>query len=180
MSPASTSVPFRRTEPIEEVAPERCPRCATARASSDRFCEGCGVDLEALTTAPIVWSVEVMVDRDHFERVAPSALEFPAERPTAHFTLGDRPIVLGRRRPGQPDPDIDLSDDLADPGVSSRHAAIATTPDGPTVTDLRSTNGTTINDDRDQIPPSVAIALAEGDQIHLGAWTTITVRARRA
>jgi len=120
----------------------------------------------------------VMVDRDHFERVAPSALEFPAGRRTAHFTLGDQPLVVGRRRPGQADPDIDLSDDLADPGVSARHATIAITPDGPTLTDLGSTNGTTVNDDRDPIRASFGIGLADGDRIHLGAWTTITVRSR--
>jgi pSer/pThr/pTyr-binding forkhead associated (FHA) protein len=42
--------------------------------------------------------------------------------------------------------------------------------------DPGSTNGTTLNDAPAAITPNTPVALADGDRIHLGAWTTITIR----
>jgi hypothetical protein len=42
--------------------------------------------------------------------------------------------------------------------------------------DPGSANGTRINDDSDPVTTNQPVALADGDQIHIGAWTTITVR----
>jgi pSer/pThr/pTyr-binding forkhead associated (FHA) protein len=47
------------------------------------------------------------------------------------------------------------------------------------VQDLGSTNGTTINDGADPIDADAPVPLGDGDRIHLGAWTTITLRAQR-
>ena len=44
--------------------------------------------------------------------------------------------------------------------------------------DLGSTNGTMVNDDPTPIAPQLAIPLADGDRVRVGAWTTITVRRR--
>jgi hypothetical protein len=46
-----------------------------------------------------------------------------------------------------------------------------------TVVDCHSTNGTYLNDDSDPISCDEPVALREGDQLHLGAWTTITLRS---
>jgi hypothetical protein len=43
------------------------------------------------------------------------------------------------------------------------------------VVDCGSANGTTINDDPTPIQPDTPVTLAEGDRVHLGAWTTITI-----
>ena len=43
--------------------------------------------------------------------------------------------------------------------------------------DLGSTNGTTINDDPAPIPEGQPVPVHDGDRIHLGAWTTITIVA---
>ncbi|MFD0330538.1 FHA domain-containing protein [Streptacidiphilus monticola] len=43
------------------------------------------------------------------------------------------------------------------------------------VIDQDSTNGTTLNGAPDPIPAHTPVALKDGDRIHVGAWTTITV-----
>jgi pSer/pThr/pTyr-binding forkhead associated (FHA) protein len=42
--------------------------------------------------------------------------------------------------------------------------------------DLGSTNGTTLNDDPTPIGREVGAPVSDGDRIHIGAWTTITLR----
>lgn len=49
------------------------------------------------------------------------------------------------------------------------------TPTALTITDLGSTNGTSLNGSDDLIPADTAFPLRSGDRIHLGAWTTITL-----
>jgi pSer/pThr/pTyr-binding forkhead associated (FHA) protein len=50
-------------------------------------------------------------------------------------------------------------------------------PDGSwSVVDQNSTNGTTINGAENPIQPFVPLPLREGDRVHVGAWTTITIR----
>jgi hypothetical protein len=43
------------------------------------------------------------------------------------------------------------------------------------VVDLRSANGTWLNEDPAPIAPYVPVRLRPGDRVHIGAWTTITV-----
>jgi len=44
--------------------------------------------------------------------------------------------------------------------------------------DPGSTNGTTLNDNADPVGVNVPVPLADGDRIHLGAWTTITIHSQ--
>jgi pSer/pThr/pTyr-binding forkhead associated (FHA) protein len=54
-------------------------------------------------------------------------------------------------------------------------------PDGGwAVVDPGSTNGTTVNDDPEPVKTDVPIPIRDGDRIHVGAWTTITVRGPAA
>ena len=87
-------------------------------------------------------------------------------------------MVIGRRSASRGiHPDIDLADDPEDPAISHIHAMFVRSADGTySIVDAGSTNGTTLNDDPTPIPPDAAIALVHGDRIHLGAWTTITIR----
>ena len=65
-----------------------------------------------------------------------------------------------------------------DPGVSHLHAMLAAQSDGSwAVVDLGSSNGTYINGSTDPIKPHVPVTVADGDRIHLGAWTTLTLHA---
>ena len=87
-------------------------------------------------------------------------------------------VTIGRRRHSTGEsPDIDLGQAPEDPGVSHQHAVLAQQPDGTwSVMDQDSTNGTTLNGAEEPIEPFVPVTLQDGDRIHVGAWTTITVR----
>ncbi|MFJ6717715.1 FHA domain-containing protein [Streptomyces sp. NPDC091259] len=130
------------------------------------------------------WSATIGPDRSYFmammQRSGPeaAALNLPAYSPEQHLPLSGGQITIGRRRASTGEsPDIDLSVPPEDPGVSHQHAVLVQQPDGNwAVVDQNSTNGTTINGGEDPIQPYVPVPLADGDRVHVGAWTTITVR----
>ncbi len=107
-----------------------------------------------------------------------SGLNLPAYSPEQQRPLAGNQITIGRRRHSTGDtPDIDLSVPPEDPGVSHQHAILVQQPDGSwAVVDQNSTNGTTVNGGEEPIQPFVPVPLQDGDQVHVGAWTTITVR----
>ncbi|RST02115.1 FHA domain-containing protein [Streptomyces sp. WAC07149] len=130
------------------------------------------------------WSATIGPDRSYFmammQRSGPeaAALNLPAYSPELHLPLSGGQITIGRRRASTGEsPDIDLSVPPEDPGVSHQHAVLVQQPDLTwAVVDQNSTNGTTINGGEDPIQPYVPVPLADGDRVHVGAWTTITVR----
>ncbi len=86
------------------------------------------------------------------------------------------PSAAAATPPATP-PDIDLSVPPEDPGVSHQHAVLVQQPDGNwAVVDQNSTNGTTVNGSEEPIQPFVPVPLQDGDRVHVGAWTTITIR----
>ncbi|MER8042933.1 FHA domain-containing protein [Streptomyces sp. NPDC094032] len=133
---------------------------------------------------PAGWTALIGPDRDYFmammQRSGPEAtgLNLPAYSPEQHIRLQGNQISIGRRRHSTGEsPDIDLSVPPEDPGVSHQHAVLVQQPDGSwAVVDQNSTNGTTINGSADPIQPYVPVQLQDGDRVHVGAWTTITVR----
>ncbi len=155
-----------------------CPVCGAPRRTGDRYCERCGLDLDAPAAPAASWSAEVAVDRAQYERMAPDGLSFPSGRRPAIVTLTAAEILIGRRNEARGvEPAIDLSGPLADPAVSHRHATLTRLDDGDyELADLASTNGTTLNDGAVTLEPGRPHRLVDGDRIHLGAWTTITVR----
>jgi pSer/pThr/pTyr-binding forkhead associated (FHA) protein len=91
----------------------------------------------------------------------------------------DQPeISVGRHSPTRGiRTQIDLSGAPEDPAISHLHAILLRQDDGSyAVMDPGSSNGTTLNDDPMPIAPNTPVPLADGDRIHLGAWTTITIR----
>ncbi|HWF53926.1 MAG TPA: FHA domain-containing protein [Solirubrobacteraceae bacterium] len=63
-----------------------------------------------------------------------------------------------------------------DIGVSHAHAAPTQRPDGRwEVTDSNSTNGTFIGDTDTPLSPGEPIEMGAGDEIHVGAWSTIVL-----
>jgi len=163
---------------------ETCPRCGGTRTG--RFCEACGHDFTSpppavpTSGAPSsfpsnmdIWTAVVTVD--------PEAAEPPAYCPERTFPL-DRPEVrIGRAsRSRGLSPEIDLSGAPRDEGVSHLHAVLLAQPDGSwQVIDPGSTNGTRVNAADDSIATGVPTPLADGDTIHIGAWTMITLRRDR-
>jgi pSer/pThr/pTyr-binding forkhead associated (FHA) protein len=95
------------------------------------------------------------------------------------FLLSADEVLIGRRIPGgETAAAIDLRGPPEDEAVSRRHAVLRRAPDGSySVTDLASTNGTRLNADAQALPPHVRMPLVDGDRVHVGAWTTITLRA---
>ena len=135
-----------------------------------RFCESCGADQELA-----VWSIEVAVDATRLEDARRVGLDFPHERPPATIPLESTRVVIGRGRGRDDDvpPDLDLSGALADPGVSHVHLVIAREDGQSTVTDLGSTNGTTVNDVR--LDSHVPHPITAGDEIAIGIWTKLRI-----
>lgn len=81
--------------------------------------------------------------------------------PSGRTSLGPTGITLGR----QPDNALVVNDAKA----SSHHAEIRPNGDSYTITDLRSTNGTFVNEQR--LPPQVPQPLRNGDKIRIGDLT---------
>ncbi|MFG2979892.1 FHA domain-containing protein [Streptomyces sp. NPDC048258] len=130
------------------------------------------------------WTATIGPDRSYFmammQRSGPEAasLNLPAYSPEQHLPLSGGQITIGRRRASTGEsPDIDLSVPPEDPGVSHQHAVLVQQPDlSWAVVDQNSTNGTTINGGEEPIQPYVPVPLTDGDRVHVGAWTTITIR----
>ena len=61
--------------------------------------------------------------------------------------------------------------------VSGEHAVMIMSGNDVYLEDLGSTNGTTVNDDLEPIANDVPVPVKDGDRIHVGAWTTLTLRA---
>ncbi|UCM88119.1 FHA domain-containing protein [Streptomyces marincola] len=132
---------------------------------------------------PAGWLVGIGPDPDYFaammRRSGPEAaqLTLPAYAPEQRLPLNGPQVTIGRRRQSTGEaPDIDLSHPPEDPGVSHQHAILVQQQDGAwAVVDQDSTNGTTVNGAEDPIRPFVPVPLQEGDRIHIGAWTTLTL-----
>ena len=104
-----------------------------------------------------------------------AGLRFPAYCPERRFRLTGREMRVGRRSASRGlEPEIDLTGPPTDPGVSRLHAVLVAEPDGSwVVIDPGSENGTLVNGS--EIAAGVRVPLHDGDRIHLGAWTVITI-----
>jgi glutamate dehydrogenase len=124
------------------------------------------------------WQAVVTADHDYWRSVAVDDAEFPDRYSPRRFTLTNREVWIGRENvPRGIRPEIDLSGSPEDRAVSHAHACLIRQADGSyALVDVGSKNGTTINDEQTPIANNVPIPLENGDQIHLGAWTTITLR----
>lgn len=171
------------TSIARESTPATCPGCGAP--SSGRFCEQCGHDsalaapASAVTGEPAQWTAIVCADLDYYKRVSarggPDTVDFPEFFPERRIALrGNTLIGRGNRRQGV-EPGIDLGIHPADHGVSTQHAVLRTGDGTLTITDLGSTNGTSLNDSDQLLVNGHEIELTAGDRIHVGAWTTITV-----
>jgi hypothetical protein len=157
-----------------------CPLCATPRSGDERYCERDGYDFVESLIPPHMrsWEAVVMTDHELYERVEPDGVEFPSEPGRRVLAIDKDDVLIGRHsRSRGIEPDIDLAAAPGDPGVSHRHAHLVRGADGAyALVDLGSTNGTAMNGDRTPLPPDTPVTLTDGDRIHIGAWTTITIR----
>jgi FHA domain len=190
---ADPPVPAAAPAPAEEEqAPEACPDCDTPR--SGRFCENCGYDFATGAAqvredpgsgpdAPARWSALITADREYYASVIAqegpdsASLEFPPYCPERRVPLAGEQIRIGRRSASRATvPEIDLGGPPEDPGVSHLHAVLLARPEGGwLLVDPGSTNGTTVNGGADPIAVNTPVPLGDGDRVHVGAWTTITL-----
>jgi hypothetical protein len=129
------------------------------------------------------WVAVAHADRDYYEAAtALGDLEsprvpFPRDWPPRTFGLNGDQAWIGRRgRTRGHRPEIDLGGWPFDPGVSRLHAVLLVVPGGWALMDTGSAGGTALNYPTARIPVDVAMPLVDGDRIHVGAWTTITLR----
>jgi hypothetical protein len=192
-------------QPEAEAEPggEPCPECATPR--TDRFCEVCGHDFlaqparagsvaqslpvrgaeaPAAPTTPKTWRIVVSADRAFYERMQAGAVPdadpvtFPVYCPQRQFAITGPEVLIGRRsRSRGIEPQVDLTGPPEDAAVSHMHALLVATPDGWNLVDLDSTNGTYLNDTDEQVPANQPVPVGDGDRIHVGGWTTLTLQA---
>jgi len=160
--------------PDNRAAPVACPRCRAVMGDGVTFCEQCGFKYDGF-----VWWAIVCIDRGRFEQHAAAGAVFPESVSHRVFELAEAVIEIGREsaRRGAA-PQIDLSEDPEDTAISHRHALLIRQDDGTyAVLDPGSTNGTSVNHDPKPIRVHTPVPLSDGDEVHIGAWTTITIRA---
>jgi NAD-specific glutamate dehydrogenase/predicted ATPase len=163
--------------------------CIHGHPSRDpEFCDVCGRPIRAQRADQAVrrqtsdhrgWVAIVTADREFFDQVAPDNAVFPENVRSRTFPLEGREILIGRQSTSRRiAPELDLSGPPEDFGISHKHAWLQRQEDGRfAVVDAGSVNGTTINQSAERIAAHEPVALADGDRIHLGFWTTITVGA---
>jgi FHA domain-containing protein/double zinc ribbon protein len=173
---------------VSLVPTKACPNCRSVNAEDDSFCESCGYHFSAGTAPPApavpppteVWEATVVADRPYYDRLKAGDIQFPAVCPDRRFTLSGDRLLIGRRSASRGiNPEIDLSGAPEDVAVSHTHAVLVRDTDGGwAIIDPGSANGTFVNDSTDPIPTNEAVVLKEGDQVHIGAWTTLTLRKK--
>ena len=162
------------------VSVEPCPNCGSPPSAGPN-CAKCGYVLGAPDSVAMWaeenWEVVVRPDRAYYEMLEPEGMEFPAETYSRRIALTGDHVRIGRSsRTKAIRPEIDLSGTLEDTGVSHRHAVLMRQPRGHwALVDQGSTNGTFLNADEEPIPPNHRVSLSDGDRIHVGAWTTLTI-----
>lgn len=171
--------------------PSNCLDCGTLRGSSGGiFCELCGFNFQtgahgdpnhaALSGAPDApsgapaaaeWEAVITIDPSLRDDGSP---EPPAGIQPVVVRLAKDTNLLGRRSEKRGIlPEISLDRDDA---VSHRHALLNRMSDGSlTLRDIGSSNGTRLNGA--ELPPLTDTPVRDGDQITLGHWTRIVLKA---
>jgi hypothetical protein len=187
-SSGSLSAPAAAAAPAQAPTGQVCPNCGTPQTAKWRFCEDCGFDHTtgkvptlAVPAVPVAgqWTATVFADREYFDANAIEGVEFPANSQDRDIVLPAPQVRIGRKSTSKgTDPELDLSASPLDPGVSHSHALLTLNIDGVwLVSDLGSTNGTYINDEGKPLTAGQSRTVGDGDRVHVGAWTTITLHA---
>jgi serine/threonine protein kinase len=189
VEPYDSSAPRRSPEQAQVAAPTAPSRAASTAALT------VPPDLAATQLPPVLtpvptavspsstrtWTAVVAADRAYYDSVQAvndqdaALIRFPVHVPERRFPLIGTEVRIGRRSKSRHiEPEIDLAVPPADPGVSRLHAVLVAGPDRSwSVVDSGSPNGILVNGK--DVPSGEAVPLRDGDRIHLGAWTVITI-----
>ena len=146
-----------------------CPNCQHENEPDATRCAQCGTELVKTISVPDISSglttrFPSVPDVD----VVPDALTLLVSGFKTPLTVErKREIVIGRRVPDHPLPDIDLASYNAYKlGVSRRHAVLRCSEGGCAIEDQASANATWVNENK--LTPFVPYLLQSGDTIRLG------------
>jgi len=169
-APAAGSSPDAKPSP--EARPAPGPQGARKKPAAP----------PAVPPAAVTWTAVVTADHAYYESMDAvdardsATMSFPGYVPERRFRLSGAEFRIGRKsKTTGITPEIDLGVPPADPGISRLHAKLVPAPgnQGWTVVDLGTDNGIQVNGK--DVPSGESVPLREGDSIHLGAWTRITV-----
>lgn len=118
---------------------DRCPACDGAVTPEDRVCPSCGVGLSGSTA-----SFEPVVAEESGAAFDGTGAEGPVLVVHKGAEVGERFYLEGTEFTVGRDPECDIF--LNDVTVSRQHARLAVSPDGVSVEDEGSLNGTYVND----------------------------------
>jgi predicted component of type VI protein secretion system len=183
---ASAAVPTPvEAEPAPEPEPEPAPVFPDPLAESAAEPEH-AVPLALTGTGQpygLELSLVIDVDRDYYKAqvergdIIEADFPFPKYPHERRFTFADGPVRIGRASASRGlAPEIDLTGPPLDPAVSHLHAQLLRHDEGWVVVDLGSANGTRLNDAEEPLEAETEIPVKQGDRIHLGVFTTITVQ----
>jgi len=129
------------------------------------------------------WFAVVSADRRYYDFVqanglpAAETVAFPEGTRDRRIQLRSARLLIGRRsRALDVDPEIDLGGPGSDPGIGHQHGWLISRKDGWLLMAGESKNGMFLNDSRTPVQPNLPIPITDGDRVHLGAWTTLTLR----
>lgn len=166
------------TIPSAYVLPKKCAHCGYYFHPQDTHCPQCGIAAshnEDPTTRPVgpmlSKSLRDQQDWIDFEQESTTTLELLSAEVSLIVEL-DKPVILGRKMLSASEDIIDLSECNAfQHGVSRHHCQLRRQGQFLIVTDLASSNGTLLNDQR--LLPYKNYVVAHGDQLILGTLQLI-------
>ena len=155
---------------VENVLAATSP---VAQASLPAFSPPLSAALQAPQKAALV-RLEATVNVDPSMFVEEPGITCPVGQPERVFHLDLAEILIGRRSDTKDiHPEIPVNDDTA---ISHRHAKLLRQADGHfVIMDVGSANGTTLNGT--DLSAGIRAPLKPSDEIRLGRWTLIKIRA---
>jgi len=151
-----------------------CPTCAAEVKPDDLICFTCGANLprkrpDEDPPSPATVMQEYLQRDDRSSSISSAVLRLAFDTGNVEVPAGTS-LLLGR----DPAESLVAAAFQRFDNVSRRHATVTVDDSGhATIRDENSTNGTYVNDDR--VLPGVAVRLADGDTVRLGADVTADV-----
>jgi hypothetical protein len=187
LDPSNGSDPANEPDSANEPdpAPALAPDPAEQAASSVNAGIGALSALSGAGAGGLAQELALVVDADadyygaQVERgdIIESEFPYPKYPHERRFSFTEGPVRIGRASASRGlIPEIDLTGPPLDPAVSHLHAQFLRHEEGWVVVDLGSANGTRLNDSEEPLEAETEIPVKQGDRIHLGVWTTITVQ----
>ena len=156
------------TEHQERQEKVICPNCQHANEPDLTRCSKCGTELIKTIAVPEIVTLTAPFPAVPDVDVTPETLTLLVSGYKSPITAHrKRELVIGRRVPDHPIPDVDLTGYNAYKlGVSRRHAILRCSEDGCALEDQASANATWVNENK--LTPFVGYPLQSGDTIRLG------------